>query len=261
MAVMFAEFLDHRGRVIRRARIDGFPATLGRARTNDVIIDDPKVCPQHAELVTMDDRGVVLRDLDSINGTRRTGYDQRVTELAVKSGTRFRMGDTTIRLLTPDHPVAATQIDRVSGIERLLPVRARGPALVGTAVLLIPLAIVQAMSATWEAPATEALLSVMAFLSVGVVWAGFWTLVNRLVARRYRFAEHLFWGMLIGPVASTNVAVPSLRYSRLRIGSANTRSRWPSLSTSPTTTSAGSSKSRGRRPAVASAKKPPPAFR
>jgi len=62
---------------------------------NDIQLNDPIMSRYHAELFVDHDGGVLLRDLDSTNGTHVDGY--RVREIYLKPGTIFRMGSTKIR--------------------------------------------------------------------------------------------------------------------------------------------------------------------
>ena len=48
--VIFAEVLDRRGQVRQRVRVERFPLTIGRAYSNDLILDDRYGCPQHARV-------------------------------------------------------------------------------------------------------------------------------------------------------------------------------------------------------------------
>ena len=52
--MIFLEVLDRRGRLLDRHRIDRCPITIGRAYANDVIVDDPYVCPTHLRLLRTD---------------------------------------------------------------------------------------------------------------------------------------------------------------------------------------------------------------
>ena len=45
----YIEILDSKGNVVERTRIDSFPIHIGRAYSNEVVIDDAYVCPAHAQ--------------------------------------------------------------------------------------------------------------------------------------------------------------------------------------------------------------------
>jgi pSer/pThr/pTyr-binding forkhead associated (FHA) protein len=66
--------------------------TIGRAPSNDVVIDDPTVSAQHASL-TKSPSGYRLRDLGSTNGTQINGVS--ITEAELKEGSEIRFGYVT----------------------------------------------------------------------------------------------------------------------------------------------------------------------
>lgn len=68
---------------------------IGSMPDNDIQLDDPILSRYHAELFVDHDGGVLLRDLDSTNGTHVDGY--RIREIYLKPGTIFRAGSTRIR--------------------------------------------------------------------------------------------------------------------------------------------------------------------
>ena len=72
---------------------------LGRRPSCDLSLgDDEKISGQHCELV-LEAGSVLLRDLESTNGTRVDG--KRIQELPIEPGDRFQVGQTTIELVDP----------------------------------------------------------------------------------------------------------------------------------------------------------------
>jgi pSer/pThr/pTyr-binding forkhead associated (FHA) protein len=65
---------------------------IGRAPSNDVVIDDPTVSAQHASL-TKSPSGYRLKDLGSTNGTQINGVS--ITEAGLKDGAEIRFGYVT----------------------------------------------------------------------------------------------------------------------------------------------------------------------
>ena len=66
--------------------------TIGRAPSNDVVIDDPTVSAQHASL-TKSPSGYRLKDLGSSNGTQINGLS--ITQAGLKDGAEIRFGYVT----------------------------------------------------------------------------------------------------------------------------------------------------------------------
>jgi hypothetical protein len=73
--------------------VDGRPLTVGRARDNRLVIEDPRVSRHHGRLLAR--HGVlVYADLNSTNGSRVNGV--RVDEVALGVGDRILLGDTVL---------------------------------------------------------------------------------------------------------------------------------------------------------------------
>jgi len=72
---------------------------LGRASTNDIVIDMDRVSRAHARIVVQDDFASIT-DLDSRNGTSVNGV--RVVTQVLANGDTIRIGDCEIRFLTGD---------------------------------------------------------------------------------------------------------------------------------------------------------------
>jgi hypothetical protein len=68
--------------------------SVGRARANDVVLEDDSVSSQHAR-IRPEDGGFVLHDLGSTNGTRVN--DRKVSRHLLQDGDVIRMGDTSLR--------------------------------------------------------------------------------------------------------------------------------------------------------------------
>ena len=65
---------------------------IGRAPSNDIVIDDPTVSAEHASL-TKSPSGYRLRDLGSTNGTHINGVS--ITDAELKDGAEIRFGYVT----------------------------------------------------------------------------------------------------------------------------------------------------------------------
>ena len=66
--------------------------TIGRARSNQIIVDDPSVSAHHAVLLRTG-ASYSLKDLNSTNGTRING--DCVTDAELKDGDTIRFGSVT----------------------------------------------------------------------------------------------------------------------------------------------------------------------
>ena len=197
------EILDSRGGVRSRARLDRFPAGIGRSYTNDVILDDPYACPQHLQLVREDDGTLVVVDTGSINGTTEVGQRQNLARVVVRPGLQLRIGRTQLRFRDPTQPVAATIPDKGANADtsRL----GRPIAAIVVSVMIVALFTVLGWLGTYESTTIEQ----QAFAGVGVLmmlvlWAGAWSLASRMIIQRFNFLAHLTLASL-AVIASTAV--------------------------------------------------------
>jgi len=74
--------------------IDRERVTIGRSVICDLVLADKAVSGTHCELVA-DEKGVLLRDLESTNGT--SVGELRIREVWLRQGTLFTVGQTQIR--------------------------------------------------------------------------------------------------------------------------------------------------------------------
>lgn len=188
--MIFLEVLDRRGRVTSRHRIDRLPATIGRAYGNEVILDDPFVCPRHLRLVRAGDGQVIAEDLDSVNGTYRDPGGERVASVALGADERLRLGQTVVRVRDRETAVAPT-LSRRPGA-RGDPALARSGVAIACLVGLPAFVAYMALFERYERLRPSSLLALYTLVLVcAVSWAGVWSLVSRLVGHEWRFLGHL----------------------------------------------------------------------
>jgi pSer/pThr/pTyr-binding forkhead associated (FHA) protein len=72
---------------------------LGRDKSADIALKDPKISRQHASILYHDGR-YSLKDLNSTNGTLISGA--RVQQTDLSHGDKFRIGDTTLQFILQD---------------------------------------------------------------------------------------------------------------------------------------------------------------
>jgi pSer/pThr/pTyr-binding forkhead associated (FHA) protein len=92
---------------------------IGRAPSNDIVIDDPTVSAEHATL-TKSSSGYRLRDLASTNGTQINGLS--ITDAELKDGAEIRFGHVTAVFQDSTARIDQPGESQVSG-ERLAQIR------------------------------------------------------------------------------------------------------------------------------------------
>jgi len=184
----YIETLDGKGKVIGRQAIKSFPVSIGRAYTNQVIVDDPYVCPMHLTIAPDEQGRLAARDLDSVNGLRDGVGSERVAKLEIHSGTRFRIGRTVLRYLSIDHPLAPTAIDRREKTRFLA-----SPYAAIAAGSMVPLVLCAEsfLSSVERVTAINIISEPLPIIATMLGWAGLWALASRLIVNRFSFAAHL----------------------------------------------------------------------
>lgn len=99
------------GRATWELALDGDEFTIGRASSNDVVVDLPQVSRLHARLVRRGDR-FVLQDNNSSNGTWLG--PARVDEVVLQGGDTFQIGTAQLILKEPASPDDLTVVEGFS---------------------------------------------------------------------------------------------------------------------------------------------------
>lgn len=88
--------------------------TIGRGYSNDLILDDPYVSPNHLQVAAQENKILIL-DLNTKNGTRINKNRLIRNEKAeINSGDEIIVGRTHLKLFLSNHPVEpASKLDRV----------------------------------------------------------------------------------------------------------------------------------------------------
>lgn len=183
----YIEKIDAKGNILERIRVDSFPINIGRAYSNDVVVDDPYVCPLHLAIES-DGRGkMVARDLDSVNGLYANADGKRVASLELESGSQFRIGHTLMRYRSVDQPLAPTLIDRASEASLLAsPYFAAGFGLAVFSLLCLD----SYLSAIERLTVAKVVSEPLTTISMLLIWTGLWSLASRIVVSRLHFYEH-----------------------------------------------------------------------
>ncbi|MEZ5443730.1 MAG: FHA domain-containing protein [Lysobacterales bacterium] len=185
------EVHERSGALRQRLRLDPQqPLHIGRALDNELILDDPYVCPHHAVIRHDDERGWLLCDDNSINGLRLADGRRQGAALPLQGRMALRLGHTQLLFRSADEVLSPTAADPTD--HRLS--QALGSVSVSLLMLLllglwvgIDEFLDQSEHQRWLPPLAEALGG----LAVVSVWALAWSIVNRLFAHRLNYPGHL----------------------------------------------------------------------
>ncbi len=92
----------------RYHRLDKSEISIGRALDNDIILSDPTVEAHHLRILRDDQGNIELLNLASVNPARFDNW-QNDKSTSSRLPIEFSLGRISARILSPDHPVAATK--------------------------------------------------------------------------------------------------------------------------------------------------------
>ncbi len=179
--------MERDGRVSRALDVHAWPLTLGRALSNDCVIDDPHVAARHATL-HLDDQGTLrLAVGDTVNGLQLGDQFLSAGQHAPvpQAGTTLQLGALRLRIRLPGETLAP---------ETPLPThRLASWTMVGAAAAALA---VMSVGERWVVldPGADlsAWMTVLVGLPVSIAgWAGMWALASKLFQHRFDFAGHL----------------------------------------------------------------------
>lgn len=208
--VIYLEVLEGDG-VHARHRLERFPASVGRGYANDVILDDPKVSAEHLRIERREDGALVLRDLGSHNGTYRVEPWAPLAELELAPDTRVAVGDTVLRFRSRSHPVEDTLVGPAPTAPRpRIFEQARTFAL--ALLALVSASLLESYLTNYgRTDWGELMVSVVAPLTLILVWAGGWSVASRIARRQFHYRAHatistlVLLGAVVGPTLLTLV--------------------------------------------------------
>ncbi|MDP5209811.1 FHA domain-containing protein [Microbulbifer sp. 2205BS26-8] len=196
MALIIEE-LNRAHRVQARYRMDGDRFTLGRAYSNDAILEDIHTDARHAEIRLGEDDHYYLQDLNSTNGSQLLGNlnDRSVKPCTISShqiasGDLVQCGKSRLRLFYCNDVVP--EATPLHSLESLFSSLSRPVAAVllvlGVAISMLLLSYLgYARTYEWTIA-----INILASVIVGlVVYAGAWAFVGRVVRHETHFFAHL----------------------------------------------------------------------
>jgi hypothetical protein len=200
------EVLERDGRVRRGFLVTRWPATLGRALDNDLVIDDPHVASHHCRIVQAEDGALQLEVGATRNGVQvgpRTLVEGETAPLP-HNGESWQIGATRLRVRLPGEPIEP---------ERPLGLTTTGTKPWVTAASALALwALVLIEHGIYLDPGsslTDWLLPLLALPIGAVVWCVLWGVGSRVFQHRFEFWAHfaiLVKGLLA--VAALDILLP-----------------------------------------------------
>jgi hypothetical protein len=180
-----------------RHQLGNGPLTIGRAVTNDIILDDPYVDATHARLTFEDDGAVVVEDLGTINGL--VTRDERLFgRVVARSGDLLRLGRTTIKFRDPSETLPPALRDPANGAPVVQPRRRFADRVTSTSGGLVLATLTTAafglnawLGSSARSSANDAVTAVLGYATLVAVWAGLWSVASRIILHQFRFFGHV----------------------------------------------------------------------
>ncbi len=182
------EILDRTGKVDSRFPLGGVPLRIGRAYDNDIVVDDPYICPHHVR-ITWHEGMLRVVDMDSINGVFFGPEERRAGAELVGNDGLFRLGRTTLRFRRHDCPLPPTLVDRPLHAPLRLIER---PWVLGTVYFGVVLYQGSAyyLTSSSEIEPLRMVTEQVALVAMLMAWAAAWSFPSRLLLGRWNFLIH-----------------------------------------------------------------------
>ena len=179
------EVVDRHGDVTIRHPVYAWPVKLGRAYTNDIVLDDPYIAANHLEINSMADGRYQLNALGSANGLVTEALRGKRTDATVSANDVTRIGQTQFRIRPIDYVVSAEKL--LSGTPWF---RSWSALFVGVMVLLLSQLLERWMFYASDDIYTLLLSPLFESISLFLLWAGFWALIGWVQSGRSNFIAH-----------------------------------------------------------------------
>ncbi|AWB67193.1 hypothetical protein C2869_12440 [Saccharobesus litoralis] len=203
MAII-VQLLARNGKVASQIKLEKNVVQLGRGFDNDVIIDDPHVCAEHAQIQVSEDGILSISDLGSINRV----YDKQKQPVGLyktfNSGAIFYLGKQKIQVFDSAHPVAETVA--MTWYENVADwFSTKRTVFLLYLVTLLLTGFSQYFTTTVEFEAKQLVEPLIVTSLAMLAWPIFWSVIALFYRHEARFWAHLstFLSiMLIGELAS-----------------------------------------------------------
>jgi len=182
------EVLQRGDKVVQRIPVRGATIHVGRAYDNDLILDDPFVCPHHLS-IRWDGERLQVSDLQSLNGVALESGDPAGSPSVLECGDQLRLGRTLLRFRSASFPVAPAR--RVGNRSVLLDLFERPLWQLAMVLLVIGLFLLNNFLDTTSAYKILKTLPIVAGLLLMVLfWSLLWAFASRIMIHRWNFWCH-----------------------------------------------------------------------
>lgn len=181
----WVEILDRHGDAAARHAVQAWPMRVGRAYSNDLVLDDPYIAAHHLEINRAEDGRYRLSVVDSINGMTIDAQSGKRTEATVTANDVVRIGQTQLRIRPLDYAVAAEKVLPGSAWQRRWPM-----LFIGVMALLLAHLFTVWLDYNRDEGYDILLRPLLGDIPVLLLWVGLWALIGRVLSGRANFIAH-----------------------------------------------------------------------
>ncbi len=206
---LIIDIVNRSNKLLKRHKIQQHQITIGRGFNNDIILDDPYVCPHHLSLFKNQDDVWKIKDNFSLNGSFDEQQQRISGERSLQSGDVFSIGKSFLRVWSPEHAVAPSL--KLKALENLIN-RISQPLLLFMLLCVVSLSLgfQHYIITPGKIALTDYLTSVVTTVLVIMMWPLLWGLIARSFKREARLGAQvaislIFYLVFILFVFITNV--------------------------------------------------------
>ncbi|MEO7337641.1 MAG: FHA domain-containing protein [Caldimonas sp.] len=190
-ATALLEVLDRDGHVRQAWPIHRWPARVGRALDNDVVLSDPHVAAHHFSISDAGDGAFAIEAGATVNGVvvgnRRIVGGERLAVDRAAAAIELVAGRTRLRLRLADTALADELPLARLAVRHLRP----GPTLAVSGLLLAGLAFNTYLETDPDNLIRAIGNTLLAALGGAAIWCGAWALLSKTITRQGHFGWHL----------------------------------------------------------------------
>jgi len=187
---LILEIINRFNRVTERHKITKLPIIVGRGYDSDIILDDQYISPSHVKINKDIDGQIILRDLDTVNGTHNLSQHQKIDQSVVNLNDRIRIGHTHFRLRDNKQILEDTEVDRFHSTRLSAYINSTW-SLIFAIPLLFSLFIYQEyMNSFRDTGIIKLLTAATPALLISFLWAFSWAGISRFFTHHFYFSSH-----------------------------------------------------------------------
>jgi hypothetical protein len=190
--VIIIEEITRGQKLIHRHKLTKETITIGRGYDNDIILSDPHICPNHAQL-DFSQGSWKVNDQKSINGSfleNPNSKKRNADQHTVHDGDIISIGKSQLRILFIDHPISPTI--QLSSFENLINVLRHPVALfISMALFIAVVGALSYLSSPLESNYSQFFVAAIGMALLFSLWPGGVALVSHLTKHDARIMAQL----------------------------------------------------------------------